>query len=199
MRELSALACCVALAIAVTAATQGFATNTAYGTEVTETLAPGASAGEVIMKHGAPDTITQLGTSGEKYLAQYWIRRKSSLLGNLSANERRYNICYLVESGRVMGGGYVGGGASVSFLGADARLQLLLLVLGIGLLAVTGALKRENPRALFCAATLATVFAGALAWAAPLTLAVTAFLAYLFWRAAFEACCPKAPSALEVG
>ena len=33
-----------------------------YGTEVTEFLAPGASEGDVIMKHGAPDNIVYLGT-----------------------------------------------------------------------------------------------------------------------------------------
>jgi hypothetical protein len=195
MKEIVAFVCCAVLAIAVTAATKGVAANVRYGTEVTETLAPGASAGEIVMKHGAPDTVTMLGTSGDKYLMQYWIRSKSSFVGNLSANERRMNICYLVEKGRVMGGGYVGGGASSSFLGADHRLQLLLLVLGLGLVAVAGSLKRENRGALLGAATLGTGFALALAWVAPLSLAVTAFFAYLFWRAYFEACCPLDPEA----
>ena len=40
----------------------GCISTTMYGTEVTEFLAPGASEGDVVMKHGAPDNIVYLGT-----------------------------------------------------------------------------------------------------------------------------------------
>ena len=57
MRKLFALG---ALLVAA-AASNGCISNTMYGCEITETLAPGASEGEVVMKHGAPDNIVYLG------------------------------------------------------------------------------------------------------------------------------------------
>ena len=120
----------VAFVIAVVGFTSGCISNTKYGCEVTETLAAGASEGEVIMKHGAPDNIVYLGTpsfnptTGErgeidKYLYEYRIGGGSTLLGQLLADDRFHNICYLIEGGRVMGGGYVGEGSGSILLGND--------------------------------------------------------------------------------
>ena len=106
----------------------GCISTTMYGCEVTETLAAGASEGEVIMKHGAPDNIVYLGsqyfnpTTGErgevdKYLYEYRIGGGTTLLGLLFATDEFKNICYLVENGKVMGGGYVGEGSGTILLG----------------------------------------------------------------------------------
>ncbi len=120
----------VAVTFAFAGVTDGCISNTKYGCEVTETLAPGASEGEVIMKHGAPDNIVYLGTpyinstTGEvsdvdKYLYEYRIGGGTTLLGKLFADDRFHNICYLIEGGRVMGGGYVGEGSGSIILGLD--------------------------------------------------------------------------------
>jgi hypothetical protein len=82
------------------------------------------------MKHGAPDNIVYLGTpyvnptTGEvsdvdKYLYEYRIGGGTTLLGQLFADDRFHNICYLIEGGRVMGGGYVGEGSGSIILGND--------------------------------------------------------------------------------
>ena len=130
MRKLIALSALLVVAVAFTAVIDGCISNTKYGCEVTETLAPGASEGEVVMKHGAPDNIVYLGTSyfnpttgerGEvdKYLYEYRIGGGTTLLGQLFADDRFHNICYLIENGRVMGGGYVGEGSGSIILGND--------------------------------------------------------------------------------
>ena len=124
----------------------GCITTTMYGTEVTETLTAGASEGEVIMKHGAPDNIVYLGTpyynvdTGErqdvdKYLYEYRIGGGTTLLGWLYASDEFHNICYLIENGRVMGGTYVGEGKGSIILGADLgviRTPLFTLDLRFG-------------------------------------------------------------------
>lgn len=130
MKKFVTLSALLIAAIAFTAVTDGCISNTKYGCEVTETLAPGASEGEVIMKHGAPDNIVYLGasyfnpTTGErgevdKYLYEYRIGGGTTLLGQLLADDRFHNICYLIEGGRVMGGGYVGEGSGSILLGND--------------------------------------------------------------------------------
>ena len=110
--------------------TTGCISNTKYGCEVTETLAPGASEGEVIAKHGAPDNMVYLGTpylnrqTGErhqvdKYLFEYRIGGGTTILGQLLATDTFHNICYLIQGGRVQGGGYVGEGSGQIILGND--------------------------------------------------------------------------------
>jgi hypothetical protein len=118
MKKFFVLSVFAAACVAFTGLNTGCISNTKYGCDVTETLAPGASEGEVIMKHGAPDNIVYLGTAyfnpttgerGEvdKYLYEYRIGGGTTLLGQLLADDRFHNICYLIEGGRVMGGGYV--------------------------------------------------------------------------------------------
>ena len=126
MRKMFALG---ALLVAAAAA-NGCISTTMYGCEITETLAPGASEGEVIMKHGAPDNIVYLGSqyfnpqTGErgevdKYLYEYRIGGGTTLLGQVFATDEFHNIAYLIEGGRVMGGGYVGEGKGSIILGND--------------------------------------------------------------------------------
>lgn len=110
------------------ACVNGCISNTMYGCAVTETLATGASEGDVIMKHGAPDNIVYLGTqhfnptTGErgeidKYLFEYRIGGGTTLLGDVFAGDEFHNICYLIENGTVMGGGYRGEGSGSILLG----------------------------------------------------------------------------------
>lgn len=116
--------------IAALAMVNGCISTTMYGCETTETLAQGASEGDVIMKHGAPDNIIYLGTTyfnpttgeqGEidKYLFEYRIGGGTTLLGTLFAGDEFKNICYLIENGTVMGGGYVGEGSGSILLGGE--------------------------------------------------------------------------------
>lgn len=130
MKNTLTFAAFLAAVFCLTAVTNGCISNTKYGCEVTETLAPGASEGEVIMKHGAPDNIVYMGTpyfnqqTGErhevdKYLFEYRIGGGSTLLGLLLADDRFHNICYLIQDGRVVGGGYVGEGSGTILLGND--------------------------------------------------------------------------------
>lgn len=125
----------VVAALGFTAVTNGCISNTKYGCTVTETLAAGASEGEVIMKHGAPDNIVYLGTqyfnpsTGErgeidKYLFEYRIGGGSTLLKSLMVDDRFHNICYLIEGGRVMGGGYVGEGSGSIILGNPKAMTI---------------------------------------------------------------------------
>jgi hypothetical protein len=111
-----------------------------YGCEITETLAPGASEGEVVMKHGAPDNIVYLGSqyfnpqTGErgevdKYLYEYRIGGGTTLLGKVFASDEFHNIAYLIEGGRVMGGGYVGEGKGSIILGMGGIISTPLGVL----------------------------------------------------------------------
>jgi len=117
--------CSLMLAAAIT---NGCISTTMYGCEITETLAPGASEGEVVMKHGAPDNILYLGNqymnpqTGErgevdKYLYEYRIGGGTTLLGKVFATDEFHNIGYLIEGGKVMGGGYVGEGKGTIILG----------------------------------------------------------------------------------
>lgn len=136
MRKFIALS---ALLVAA-AASNGCISTTMYGCEITETLAPGASEGEVVMKHGAPDNIVYLGgqyfnpQTGErgevdKYLYEYRIGGGTTLLGKVFASDEFHNIAYLIEGGRVMGGGYVGEGKGSIILGMGGIISTPLGVL----------------------------------------------------------------------
>jgi hypothetical protein len=136
MRKFIALS---ALLVAA-AASNGCISTTMYGCEITETLAPGASEGEVVMKHGAPDNIVYLGSqyfnpqTGErgevdKYLYEYRIGGGTTLLGKVFASDEFHNIAYLIEGGRVMGGGYVGEGKGSIILGMGGIISTPLGVL----------------------------------------------------------------------
>lgn len=142
MRNAIAL-CGLMMAAAIT---NGCISTTMYGCEITETLAPGASEGEVVMKHGAPDNIVYLGNqymnpqTGErgevdKYLYEYRIGGGTTLLGKTFATDEFHNIGYLIEGGKVMGGGYVGEGKGTIILGSGGfSLPMLGTVGAIGFL-----------------------------------------------------------------
>ncbi|HZV02642.1 MAG TPA: hypothetical protein VFF73_38400 [Planctomycetota bacterium] len=111
---------CVALLACVFAAS-GCISNTKYGTVVTEAVGGGAGEGEVIAKHGCPDNIVYLGTawynpqtgergSIDRYLLEYRIGGGSTILGNVYAGDKFSNICYLIDQGKVQGGGWVAEG-----------------------------------------------------------------------------------------
>jgi len=108
----------------------GCISNTKYGTDATEVVGPGASEGDVISKHGAPDNIVFLGTqyfnpqTGErgaldKYLMEYRIGGGSTILGHIYAGDKFSNICYLISAGKVQGGGYVAEGSGTIILNGE--------------------------------------------------------------------------------
>jgi hypothetical protein len=118
-----------AMLLTVTA-TAGCISNTKYGTEVTEVVGRGAGEGEVIAKHGAPDNIVYMGTqyynpqTGEKgqidkYLFEYRIGGGSTILGHTYAGDKFSNICYLINAGKVMGGGFVSEGSGTIILNGE--------------------------------------------------------------------------------
>src|SRR5690606_23247542 len=55
----------------------------------------------------------------DKYLYEYRIGGGTTLLGQVFASDEFHNIAYLIEGGRVMGGGYVGEGKGSIILGND--------------------------------------------------------------------------------
>lgn len=120
----------IVAALVLAFAGAGCISNTKYGTEVTEVVGSGAGEGEVIAKHGAPDNILYLGTqyynpqTGEKgqvdkYLFEYRIGGGSTILGHIYAGDKFSNICYLVNGGKVMRGGFVAEGQGTIILNGD--------------------------------------------------------------------------------
>jgi len=105
----------------------GCISNTKYGTEATEVVGQGASEGDVISKHGAPDNVIYMGTqyfnpqtgergSIDKYLYEYRIGGGSTILGHIYAGDKFANVCYMIENGKVKGGGYVSEGSGTIIL-----------------------------------------------------------------------------------
>jgi len=116
------------LACAVMAS--GCISNTKYGNDAVEVVGPGASEGEIISKHGAPDNIVFLGTqyfnpqtgergSLDKYLMEYRIGGGSTILGHVYAGDKFSNICYLVSGGKIQGGGFVAEGSGTIILNGE--------------------------------------------------------------------------------
>jgi len=116
------------LAVACTA---GCISTTKYGSILaTETVGEGAGEGDVVAKHGAPDNIVYLGTqwfsptTGErgtvdKYLYEYRIGGGTTILGHTYATDSFSNICYLIEAGKVKGGGIVSEGQGTIILNGE--------------------------------------------------------------------------------
>ncbi len=126
MRKLFVMAALLAFNFGVS----GCISNTKYGTDATEVVGAGASEGDVISKHGAPDNIVFLGTqyfnpqtgergSLDKYLMEYRIGGGSTILGHIYAGDKFSNICYLISNGKVQGGGYVAEGSGTIILNGD--------------------------------------------------------------------------------
>lgn len=119
-RKLCALAGILALA-SVTAV--GCISDHTYGCDNTTLVPPGSPEGQVYTEHGCPDQLIQIGNPvgmnirhWNKYLVVYRIAEGHTLLGNLMQDDRFSNICYLVENGQVVNGGYVAEGAGNSLL-----------------------------------------------------------------------------------
>src|SRR5262249_18413608 len=108
----------------------GCISNTKYGTEVTEVVGRGAGEGEGIAKHGAPDNVVYMGSqyynpqTGEKgqldkYPFEDRVGGGSTVLGHVYAGDKFSNICYLINGGKVMGGGFVAEGQGQIILWGD--------------------------------------------------------------------------------
>jgi len=120
----------LALLACLYGATTGCISNTKYGNDAVEVVGPGASEGEIISKHGAPDNIVFLGTqyfnpqtgergSLDKYLMEYRIGGGTTILGHVYAGDKFSNICYLVSGGKIQGGGFVAEGAGAIILNGE--------------------------------------------------------------------------------
>jgi len=111
------------LGAAVLTASVGCIANSKYGCETTTLVAAGSPEGEVIKTHGAPDQIIEIGNGTgmntrhwNKYLIVYRIGEGHMLLGNIKQDDAFNNICYLVDNGKVVNGGYVSEGAGTTIL-----------------------------------------------------------------------------------
>jgi len=108
--------------LAVAFVAGGCISNTKYGNDSTEVVGANAGEGDVIAKHGCPDNIVYLGTqyfnpqTGErgaldKYIFEYRIGGGSTILGKVYGGDKFSNIAYLIQNGKVLGGGNVGEGS----------------------------------------------------------------------------------------
>ncbi|MGE0706649.1 MAG: hypothetical protein AB7N76_05445 [Planctomycetota bacterium] len=176
--------------------THAWAARGSAGCEVTEMLAPGASEGEVVMKHGAPDRVVDLGTpatgrdtvSADRYLFEYRIAQQRTDLLGLRARSRFYNICYLIDRGRVLGGGYVGGGSRTATFGsAPPRAQLALLLGGALVLLFSLSYSFRRPLVAGGVAALYSALGLLLAAQVPASILLTVPFGLVFWRGTLEA------------
>jgi hypothetical protein len=94
-----------------------------YGCENTTLVPAGSPEGEVFAAHGCPDQVVEVGNSNgpavkhwSKYLVMYRIGEGHMLLGRISQRDKFSNITYLVENGKVLGGGFVGEGEGSAIL-----------------------------------------------------------------------------------
>jgi len=118
---------CLLLGAAALAASAGCIANHKYGCDYT-TLAPdGSPEGQVFHAHGCPDQIIELGnpvgpkvTHWNKYLVVYRIGEGHMMLGNIKQDDKFSNICYLIENGKVVKGGYAEEGSGGTILMALA-------------------------------------------------------------------------------
>ena len=95
-----------------------------FGSQTPTVVAAGSPEGEVYSTHGCPDQIIELGnpvgpgiTHWNKYLVVYRMAYGSKLLGSIMQEDEFTNVAYLIENGKVMNGGRVGGGTGTSLLG----------------------------------------------------------------------------------
>jgi len=116
------------LGVATLTASVGCIANHKYGCEATTLVAAGSPEGEVIKTHGAPDQIIDLGNpTGQsirhwnKYLIVYRIGEGHMLLNTIKQDDAFNNICYLIDNGKVVNGGYVSEGNGTTILMAMAK------------------------------------------------------------------------------
>lgn len=101
----------------------GCISHATYGCDNTGLVPAGSAEGQIYTEHGCPDQIVEIGnpvgpniTHWNKYLVVYRIGEGNQLLGNLMQDDHFWNICYLVENGTVVNGGYVPEGSGSSIL-----------------------------------------------------------------------------------
>jgi len=117
------------LGAAVLTASAGCIANHKYGCDATTLVADGALEGQVFRTHGCPDQIIELGNACDasthhwnRYLVVYRIGEGHMLLGNMLQSDHFANLCYLIEGGKVVRGGYAeeGTGSTILMPLADA-------------------------------------------------------------------------------
>lgn len=108
---------------ALLAVSVGCISDCKYGCENTTLVPSGSPEGEVFAAHGCPDQIIPVApTEGmnvkhwDKYLVIYRIGEGHRLLGTIHQRDKFANISYLVENGKVLGGGFVGEGEGTAIL-----------------------------------------------------------------------------------
>jgi len=111
------------LGAATLAASVGCISDCKYGCETTTLVAPGSEEGEIIKTHGAPDQVIEVGNAlnantkhWNKYLIVYRIGEGHMLLRTITQGDSFNNLCYLVEGGKVVNGGYVSEGSGKTIL-----------------------------------------------------------------------------------
>jgi len=120
---------CLLLGAAALTASAGCIANHKYGCDFTTLVAPGSAEGRVFHDHGCPDQVIELGNPVDanthhwnRYLVVYRIGEGHMLLGNIKQDDRFQNLCYLIENGHVVQGGFAeeGSGGSILMPLADA-------------------------------------------------------------------------------
>jgi len=118
---------CLLFGAATLAASVGCIANHKYGCEETTLVANGSPEGEIFKAHGAPDQVIEIGNMvgpnikhWTKYLVVYRIGEGHMLLGNVMQSDHFSNLCYLIENGKVVKGGYAEEGTGSTILMALA-------------------------------------------------------------------------------
>lgn len=111
------------LGVALLVLSVGCIADHKYGCENTTLVPAGSPEGEVFAAHGCPDQVIEVSNPvgpsvkhWSKYLVVYRIGEGHMLLGNIHQRDKFSNIAYLVENGKVLGGGFVGEGEGSSIL-----------------------------------------------------------------------------------
>jgi len=115
------------LGAAVLTASAGCIANHKYGCDSTTLVADGSLEGQVFRTHGCPDQVIELGNAVDatthhwnRYLVVYRIGEGHMLLGNVMQSDHFSNLCYLIENGKVVKGGYAEEGTGSTILMALA-------------------------------------------------------------------------------
>lgn len=98
----------------------GGVSDSLWGCENTTILAAQSPEGEIYTQHGCPTEVIPIGDPAaprwDSYVVVYRIEEHHQVLGTLMQEDRQTNIAYLVQSGRVNNGGYVGYGSGSTIL-----------------------------------------------------------------------------------
>jgi hypothetical protein len=98
----------------------GGISDSVWGCENTTIVASQSPEGEIYTQHGCPTEVIPIGDPAapqwDGYVVVYRMEEHHQLLGTLMQEDRSSNIAYLIQSGRVSNGGYVGYGSGSTFL-----------------------------------------------------------------------------------